>query len=231
MENSLVTSLVKSIGTEASGIAGEFLEIGIDSLCNDGLLRDIPFVSTVASVFHIGQTVRDRHSILKLAAFIEEINHTIINETELEKYKTKFETDEKTRDNELSHLLILIDRYIGIDRPRMLAKLYLAYLRKDLQWTELVSYAEVIDRLLPNDCKLLANSDVKGVDYQEVDSGYLRLSALGLMVDYGKNTAFNLGSFSVVGGNRKNYALTEFGAKLSRILELSKTDTVCASGE
>jgi len=189
MKKSLVASLVKSIGVEASGIAGEFLEIGIDSLCDEGLLRDIPFVSTVASVFHIGQTIRDRHSILKLAAFIEEINHSIINEDELEKYKTKIETDEKIRNNELSHLLILIDRYVGIDRPRMLAKLYLAYLRNDLQWAELVSYAEVVDRLLPNDCKLLTDSDVKGVDYQEVDSGYLRLSALGLMVDYGKNTA------------------------------------------
>lgn len=231
MEKSLVTSLVQSIGTDVSGVAGEFLEIGIDSLCNDGLLREIPFVSTVASVFHIGQTVRDRHSILKLAAFIEEINHSIINEDELDKYKTKFEADEKTRDKELSHLLILIDRYVGIDRPRMLAKLYLAYLRNELHWTELVSYAEVIDRLFPNDCKLLTDSDVKGVDYQEVDSGYLRLSALGLMVDYGKNTAFNLGSFSVIGGNRKNYALTEFGTKLIRILELSKTDTACCTGE
>lgn len=231
MKKSLVASLVKSIGVEASGIAGEFLEIGIDSLCDEGLLRDIPFVSTVASVFHIGQTIRDRHSILKLAAFIEEINHSIINEDELEKYKTKIETDEKIRNNELSHLLILIDRYVGIDRPRMLAKLYLAYLRNDLQWAELVSYAEVVDRLLPNDCKLLTESDAKGVDYHEVDSGYLRLSALGLMVDYGKNTAFNLGSFSVVGGNRKNYALTEFGAKLIRILEITKVDIVCNVSE
>ncbi len=225
METSFTTSLIKSIGTDIGTIAGEFFEVGIDSLCDDGLLRDIPFVSTVASVFHIGKTIRDRHSILKLAAFIEQINQSIVDEEELEKYKMQFEANEKQRNNELSHLLIVIDRYIGMDRPRMLAKLYLAYLRQEIQWPELLSYAEVVDRLLPNDYELLASNGIQGIQYNDVNSGYLRLAALGIMVDFGKNTAFNMGRFSIIGGSQKNYALTKFGGKLAEILGVVNTES------
>lgn len=231
MENSLSTSLINSIGQEVIDTAGDFFEIGIDSLLDDGLFRDIPFISTVASLFHIGHTVRDRINILKLAAFIEQINHSIADEEELSKYKNKFEADEKYRNNELNYLLILIDRYIGIDRPKMLAKLYLAYLRGDLQWSELVSYAEVIDRLLPSDYELLAGVGIQGIKYRDVNSGYLRLAALGIMVDYGKNTAINMGHFTVTGGNRKSYALTNFGTKLAQILEIPREELVDAKKE
>ena len=132
MSNSLSKSFISSIGHEATGIAENFLEIGLDVLSNDGIIRDIPFVSTVASLFHIGQSISDWNNLRKLAAFIEQINQSLCTETELEEHRKNFTCEEKTRNEELAHLLILIDRYLGIDRPKMLAKLYLAYLRKDI---------------------------------------------------------------------------------------------------
>lgn len=51
--------------------------------------------------------------------------------------------------------MILIDRYIGVEKPQQLAKLYLAYLDGVIDWNELTKYAEVVDRFLPGDSEFL----------------------------------------------------------------------------
>lgn len=218
MDKSLAKSLANSVGRDMADIAGNFVELGIDALSEDGLFKDIPFVSAVASMCNIGKTIHDWHNLKKLAAFVEQINKSVVDEEKLAKYRAKFETEEKIRNKELTHLLILIDRYIGAERPRLLAKIYLAYLREEISWEELMCYAEVIDRLLPSDYELLASDGVRGVEYKNVNSGYLRLVALGAMVDYGKNSTITMGHIVPMGGARKNYALTEFGAKLAKIV-------------
>ena len=90
MNNSLSKSFISSIGHEATGIAENFLEIGLDVLSNEGIIRDIPFVSTVASLFHIGQSISDWNNLRKLAAFIEQINQSLCSETELEEHRKRF---------------------------------------------------------------------------------------------------------------------------------------------
>ena len=220
MNISLSKSFIGSIRHEATDMAGNFLEIGLDALSKEGLIRDIPFVSTVAALFHMGQSISDWNSLRKLAAFIEQINHSICSEAELEKYRASFEREERTRNTELTHLLILIDRYLGVDRPKMLAKLYLAYLRGEISWDDLTSYAEVIDRLLPCDYSLMTEEGIQSVDYKNVNSGYLRLAALGIMIDYGRNTGYSEMGVAIIGGHRKSYALTDFGRKLAQILDI-----------
>ena len=227
---SLALSFSDSLTEEVSSCVGEFVEIGVDSVLEDGLMKDIPFISTAVSIYRIGKSIRERHHVAKLAVFLNEINKGIADENERYEYRVKFQSDEKFHNQELEYAMILIDRYIGFDKPQMLAKLFLAYLRGEIVWIELTMYAEVIDRFLPGDYNVLASDTEKFITYHNGGSeALLRLMAMGLVAEKGGSPLFTddgRGGWSVTAAsmNRakmqmKEYRRTEFGDQLTRILK------------
>lgn len=213
-EQSLAISFANSLTEEVSGVAGEYAELGLDALVEDGLFKDIPVISTAVAVYRIGKSIREKHHISKLISFLNEINKGIADEEKREEYRGKFVGNEKFRNQELEYILLLIDRYIGSDKPQILAKLYLAYLDGKIQWIEFTQFAEVIDRLLPGDIYL--SSDGFKFDRRKMDSKQ-RLAALGLLQGVIPESAEQRGVFSS-SSSHLNYALTKFGRTLLNIL-------------
>lgn len=228
-EQSLALSFGNSLTEEVSGITGEYVELGLDALMEDGLFKDIPIVSTAVTVYRIGKSVREKHHIAKLISFINEINKGIANEEKRQNYRKKFTSNEKFRNHELEYILILIDRYISYDKPQMLAKLYLAYLDGDIVWEEFTMYAEVIDRLLLQDCCTLVSEAITFRTLRDSSADViLRLVALGLLVEDKSITVSE--ARKVIKGEsksaskmssdskKKKYRRTDFGRKLADIL-------------
>ncbi len=228
-EQSLSLSFGNSLTEEVSGIAGEYVELGLDALSEDGLFKELPFISSVVSVYRIGKSIRERHHVAKLISFLNEINKGIADEEKRQKYREKFAANENFRNQELEYILILIDRYISFDKPQMLAKLYLAYLDGTIIWEEFTMYAETIDRFLLLDKGMLISSAHKTIVYENIGAEcILRLVALGLMVETTDTSIFSQelnGSFSLTVESLKKavatervYERTEFGEKLANIL-------------
>lgn len=192
VEQSLALSFSNSLTEDVAGIAGEYAEVGLDAMVENGLFKDIPIVSTAVSVYRIGKSVRERHHVAKLISFLNEFNKGIDDEEKRQSYRNKFASNEKFRNQELEYILILIDRYINFDKPQMLAKLYLAYLNELIIWEEFTMYAEVIDRFLLLDCRTLTTDAVRTVVYDNIGAeSVLRLVALGLMAETNENSLFS----------------------------------------
>jgi hypothetical protein len=229
MEKSLSTAFADSLKEESVACIGEYAEIGLDAIMEDGILKDIPIVSTAIALYKIGNSIKERHYLKKLLAFLNEINKGIADEQKRKDYQQKFQSNEKFRNQEIEYLLVLIDRYISYDKPQMLAKLYLAYLDGIIIWEELTMYAEVIDRFLLLDCKTLI-SDVSA--FRTLRDGgadsILRLVALGLMIEdrsvtlseARKSLKDDSRSASKISNDskKKKYKRTDFGIKLANIL-------------
>lgn len=213
-EQSLSLSFGNSLTEDVAGIVGEYAELGLDALVEDGLLKDIPVVSTAVAVYKIGKSIHERHHVAKLVSFLNEINKGIADEEQRQKYREKFNGNEKFRNQELEYILILIDRYISFDKPQMLAKLYLAYLDDKIQWTEFTQYAESVDRLLPGDI-YLSNEGFKYAR-SKIDSKQ-RLTALGLMKGVVKNNSEQRGAMAIA-SSELHYEMTKFGRTLLKIL-------------
>lgn len=228
-EQSLALSFGNSLTEEVSGITGEYVELGLDALIEDGIFKDIPIVSTAVAVYRIGKSIREKHHIAKLIAFLNEINNGIDTEEKRQNYREKFVSNEKFRNQELEYILILIDRYIGFDKPQMLAKLYLAYLDGVIVWEEFTMYAEVIDRFLLLDCRTLVSEVTTFHTLRDSSADtILRLVALGLLVEDKSITVSE--ARKVIKGEsksaskmssdskKKKYRRTDFGRKLADIL-------------
>ena len=229
-EKSLSVAFGDSLKEESIACISDLAEVGLDAIIDDGIFKDIPILSTAVAVYKIGSSIKERHNIKKLLVFLNEVNNGIVDEQKRKEYQQKFQNNDKFRNHEIEYLLVLIDRYINYDKPKMLAKLYLAYLNGTIIWEELTMYAEVIDRFLLLDCNFLMSDADTYTTYRNIGSEpILRLVALGLMVeDIGHTLLVDDGrgglaitSTSIERSKKKEriYKKTEFGEKLATILK------------
>lgn len=229
IEKSLSGSFGESLKENSIDIVSDYIELGLDSVLEDGLLKDVPIASTVVALYKIGNSFKERHNLKKLYIFINEINKGIVNEDKLHEYKEKFQANDKYRNQEIEYLLVLLDRYVNYDKPQMLAKLYLAYLDGFIVWEELTMYAEVIDRFLLLDRNTLVSNSEEFITYHNIGAeSILRLVALGLLAEESNNSLFeesSRGGFAVTTSSmsrmkskERKYKRTEFGQKLAMIL-------------
>jgi len=228
-EKSLSVAFADSLKEETISCISEYAEIGLDSVMEEGVLKDIPILNTAIALYKIGSSFKDRHNLKKLLAFLNELNKGIVDEQKRKKYQEKFQSNEKFRNQELEFILILIDRYINPDKSKLLAKLYLEYLDEKIVWEEFAMYAEVIDRFLPLDCEtLVSDSSVFRTSRDSGADSILRLVALGLMVE-DRSITLSQAQKSIKGesksasqissdSKKKKYKRTDFGLKLAKIL-------------
>ncbi len=212
----LACSLSQSIGDNTVSILSDIAEAGLDSILNDGLLKDIPFVSTAVSIYHIGHHVSELHHLKKLAVFIDEINKDIIDDDKRKEYILKLSSHSKKMNSELEYVLVIINRYLDYYKPRILAKLYIAYLDKKISWIEFTEYSEVIDRLLYSDfyslCEFMFHGGINSEEEKNDIASVLRLQSVGLVENIGGIPV------TIVGGNETadpsaafDYKITDFG--------------------
>jgi hypothetical protein len=228
-ENNLVGSFEDSLGADIVEFAGDTVEFGADLCMDDGILKDFPFVGTAFKLYSIGSKIYDRHCLGKLYSFIIAINQGSCSKEDKERRRRKFAERKSFREQELQYLLVLIDRYVGFEKPQQLAKLYLAYLDGKIVWEELSMYAEIIDRFLMLDSKMLMSDAIEFTVHRNIgNESILRLVALGLMVEITDFSAFQKrenGNIGMTWGTLtksistdKKYKRTEFGDKLAEIL-------------
>ena len=227
-ENDLAINFADCFDKSSTSIVGTLSEFTLDTFLKDGGLKDFPIFSTISSVYRVGKSISEFAYLKKLVSFINAINAGTADEQKRSDYAYKLRTNEKFRNNELEHILTLLDRYIGTEKPEMLAKLYLAYLDEKICWIEFTMHAEVIDRFLPGDYKMLQNNyEIKS--FRNIGSEpLLRLMALGLVAEKANNLPFEelgdghigvtISSMGQMRRQEKVFQRTAFGEQLVSIL-------------
>ncbi len=228
-EESLSLALHNSISEEASNILADVSEVGLDKIMDEGFLKDISIVPVTMNLYKIGKSISERHYVRKLAQFVLSLNDGAPDEDSRNRYKCKLMENHKTRDQELEYILILIDRYISHDKPDMLARIYLMYLREEVSWVEFATYSEAIDRFLPGDKEKLCLYEESYVTHRnEGIESILRLVSLGLVCEVNESSLFRErgnGNIGVFASSTEKFKMrervfkrTELGEKLARIL-------------
>ena len=110
MANDLSKSLKDSLSPEFESIISNAVELGIDALLEDGILKDIPFISSAISIYRIGKSMKERHNLKKLICFLDELNKCSLDENNRNLYAEKFQQNEKFQKQQLEYIMILIDR-------------------------------------------------------------------------------------------------------------------------
>ena len=228
--NNIYNSFVKSIGESSEIAISNCLELGLDALMEDSsIFKEIPFLSTAIAVYKIGHTVSEMHHIQQLSRFIDEINKGISDSEKIEKYKTKFQNkNEKEKNKELEYIILISSKYLDENKPRWLARIYIAYLDGIIDWQYFTSFSEVIDRFLPGDMETLMFGEYRDIENEKEKDSLLRLLSLGIYrTEFKSVSATNTpGTIRIPSANAKDYLLTEFGRKLKMCLNFSREETM-----
>lgn len=151
----LVENFEKSLFDDSKDIIGDYLEIGIDSIIDDGILKEIPIVKTIVGVLKVGKNVHDRNLLKQTLVFINEFNRNEIRQDKIEEYKKRIENDPKKCEDELGRIILLLNNFIDREKSIMLSKVFKAYVDQLLNWNDFCEYSEIINRLFIQDFSFL----------------------------------------------------------------------------
>lgn len=149
-ENNLGVALVQSIGkTEILDLSQDFAEIALDSQLGDGIIKEIPVLKFLYSIGKTVISVRDYIFTQKIIRFLTELNS--ISQAEREELSKKIENDEKFQQRVGETLIMILDRFDHMDKPKLLAKLFRGHLRNDIDSEQFQRLSTAIDRIFIDD--------------------------------------------------------------------------------
>lgn len=218
-KENLVGSLEDSLTENMFDTVGDLAEVGLDAVMDDGILKDIPILSTVVGLYRIGHTIRERHTIKQLALFVAELNKGCADKNKKNRILEKLNGNQQQSKQEIEYILVVLDSYLEYEKPKMLAKLYMAYLEQRIDWTEFLMYAAILRTLLPQDVRILQNHDFNAgalICMQMDSASWLRLLSAGFVYEQGV-MRFN-DDISKNHDLDVPYSITKFGQKFIDIV-------------
>lgn len=219
----ITDSLSKSILSDSADVIATIADLGLDAILNGGLLEEVPFLSTAVSVFKISSKVKFAHEVKKLAIFIVSINKNMADSDAVHEYKVKLKAKDKNIKIELEYLSVILERVLEYQKPEMLAKLYLAYINRQIDWNTFLAYSVVVGQIFVQDIPLLMQyKDQPGFLKGDVpDSAVVfRLFSLGLIEIVSGSSVYSVGSRIGVDINvyEHDYKHTSFGRVFANII-------------
>ena len=215
----LTLNFKSSLFSESPAVIGDYIEMGIDSLIDNEIAKEIPIVSTIVGVLKFGKNVHDRNLLKQTVVFINEFNTGTVDEEKKKEYKEKIEKDSKKCEEELGRVILLLNKFIDKEKSVLLAKLYKAYINEIINWKEFCEYSEVVDRLFLQDINLLEEIYRERLNITKGRDDMFRierLNSLGLI-------GLTMASVSIINGKSRTDSyinLMSFGRKLMDVLNI-----------
>lgn len=165
LENSLIKTLKES---ELPKALGELAEIGLDAAMNEGALRDIPIVGTLAALYKTGAAMRDYLLMQKISHFLTQLSD--ITTDERRAMIDRLEADESYSKNVGESLILLLDRLDDIKKSQLTANAFKAYAREEIDGVMLQRLNYAVERLLLCDSPRLSDlaADTNKLPYDSV---------------------------------------------------------------
>ena len=128
-------------------IIKEYAEVGIDSQIPDKIIKDIPILGTIFSIFKISESIKDFLFAKKISIFLKELYEST-NEKERKELADKIRKDDKYATKIGEKLFYLIEKADDNEKPLLMAKAFCAYLKEKINLEELNRIIFGIEKML-----------------------------------------------------------------------------------
>ena len=98
--------------------------------CIDKIMGiQIPIISTVSTIYKMGHSLTSAFNLKKMVVFINNCNNST-SDDERNKYLKDYEQNKRKYDEQVSYLIMILEKYTNLRKAKFLSKIYLAFLRK-----------------------------------------------------------------------------------------------------
>lgn len=188
----------------------DIVEMGIDTVLVDGVLKEIPFVKTIVALGQFAKNIHDWNLLKQTMEFINSLNRNAISPQKIEEYKNGLLANPQKAEKELSRVMLILNRTIDDEKSRMLARLYLSYIDGRINWPKFCELGEVIERIFIGDIELVIklSGNTEEVKYGQVGYPGDRLISTGLVQN---PTTMSKPGEKIVAGSNLIMMLSELG--------------------
>lgn len=146
----------------------ENAEVLVDAMLENPAVASIPVVGTAIKVCKGIDDLRTRAFAAKLSRFVSQLEPNSQETREEIQRLVAASPDEMQKVGET--LFLVLDRFIDLDKPRLLSQVFLAYLRGRLSAEQLTRLAQAIDAAVSHDLAALLAAKEQLVMGRPVDS-------------------------------------------------------------
>jgi hypothetical protein len=165
----------KSLSQQFSGellapgidLAVDYSEIFIDDLMDNPALKEIPLVKSVVGVVKGGIAVNQFFFAKKLLTFIQTFNSGQIDPEKKSKFQERINKDDRYRKKVCEQIMVFIDRFIEINKAKISANLFKAYVEEKITYEQLISLNIGLENLHPNSYAFLEKLSHDGYKVDE----------------------------------------------------------------
>ena len=137
------TSLVATITKDLAPIAQEMGEIAIDSVIKEGVLRDIPIIGSLVSLWNAQASVKEHLYLKKLLAFLSQLSKSSMDERNVFVERT-LKTD-KRKQQFGEAILHLIEHANTSEKTDLYGRFFLAHIKGEYEYEEVMKICSLID--------------------------------------------------------------------------------------
>lgn len=182
---------------EVKDLSMDILEVCIDTILDNDILKELPFVKTVHAVAKTSISIKERFLVKKFLYFINGFQSHTIEQKEVDKRKLAIKNNEKWIYKEIEYIVIYLDNIDSTTKSKLLGILYNEYLNGKFDWEKFCQLIEIVNKMLSYDIPLFvefykhctSTLDKNKGFYYDLTS-YSRLTGLGLIekdFDYGQD--------------------------------------------
>lgn len=187
-------------------------ESAIDSIMEEGILRDIPLLGSAVGVARASKAVRDALFIRKIQAFLESFDD--VSNEDKERMRNRI-NEEEQRDRLGEKLVFVLERADELEKARLIAKCFILYCEQNLEVEELFRVWSALDKVLIDDLQYLLDFEREqtcehGFEWDFLSAGLLQ-SRIAYLRDELRDPEFE--------ETRMAFSLSYSGELLLRVLK------------
>ena len=150
--NGLSVSLVDTLRkSDLQEVTIDLAEVGLDSVLNQGILKDIPFIGAFVGVAKTAVSIRDAQFLKKMIYFLTELHN--IPADKREKQIKKIQENSNYRIKVGEKLLYIIEKCDDHNKAEIIGKLFKCYLEEKLDYDSFLRASVSIEKLYLDDFK------------------------------------------------------------------------------
>lgn len=210
--NKIIPSFQESLFDGSKDFLEDIVEVGIDSVLEEGLLKELPIVGFLVGTKNVVQNLRDRNLLNQTLQFIKEFNSGNIDMRKLAKYKELISNDSDKAEKELGRVLLILNQTIDIEKSKILANFYRNYINEKITWQDFCDFSFILNNLFLSDLPFLCdiyNTKITETLNQPIHS-INRLKSLGI-IDTSQKGGMSFESKRTYSPDNDDIGITQLG--------------------
>lgn len=194
--NQIEKAIEDGLKSPGFDLAQDYSELALDSFLDNEGIKEIPIVKTIVGFVRGGIAIREIFLAKKLLTFLKQYHSGKLSKEKRKDFLTRFQTDKKYRESVVEQIVTLNDRFISVEKSKVLSNLFQAHLNGKFDWEGFCELAECLDNLHTRAFAILDNSAKSSDPFHfktyehEKDGGGVLFSA-GICIIHGNHYSLN----------------------------------------